>query len=86
MLLTEREIQQAIEQAKTAFPHFTDWQYKNEINGEYFGFSLWGEFVLNPEDLMPRRFFITLDTIRRKLARTPHRRATLLPVVKCRCR
>lgn len=62
MLLTEPEIQQAIEQAKTAFPHFTDWKYNNEVNGEYFGFSLWGMFDLNPEELMPRRLFITLDT------------------------
>lgn len=62
MLLTEPEIQQSIEQAKTAFPHFTNWKYNNEVDGEYFGFSLWGEFALNPEDLMPRRFFITLDT------------------------
>ncbi|MBS1251941.1 MAG: hypothetical protein MAG451_00975 [Anaerolineales bacterium] len=38
LILTKREIQQAIEQAKTAFPHFTDWQYNNEINEGYFGF------------------------------------------------
>ena len=62
MIVTEREVQQAIEQAKTTFPNFTDWEYNNEINEAYFGFSLWGQFVLNPEDQMPRRFFITLDT------------------------
>ncbi|MHC5823754.1 MAG: hypothetical protein ACYT04_49950 [Nostoc sp.] len=62
MLLTEAEIQQVLDQAKAAFPNFTDWEYNNEKNGEYFGFSMWGEFVLNPEKLMPRRFFITLDT------------------------
>ena len=62
MLLTECEIQRILEQAKTAFPHFIDWEYNNEINEDYFGFSLWGRFVLDPEDQMPRCFFITLDT------------------------
>ncbi len=62
MLLTEHQVQEAIEQAKSAFPNLTDWEYKNEINDEYFGFSLWGHFVLNPEDQMSRRFFVTFDT------------------------
>ncbi|NEP74744.1 MAG: hypothetical protein F6K25_23705 [Okeania sp. SIO2G4] len=62
MLLTEVEIQEAIEQAKTAFPNFSDWEYNNEINGEYFGFSVWGKFVLEREDTGSRNFFITLDT------------------------
>lgn len=35
----------------------------NEKNDEYFGFSVWGQLIVNPEELiMPRRFFITLDT------------------------
>jgi hypothetical protein len=63
LLLTEPEIQQVIEQAKTTFPNFTDWEYNNEKNEGYSGFSLWGQFVLNPEDnSMPRCFFITFDT------------------------
>jgi len=62
LLLREHEVQKVIEQAKTAFPNFTDWEYNNETHEEYFGFSLWGQFVLNPEDQMPRRFFITFDT------------------------
>ena len=60
MILTETQIQQAIEQAKAAFPNLTDWEYNNEKNEEYFGFSLWGQFVLDPDKMMPRRFFITL--------------------------
>ncbi|MBC6474281.1 MAG: hypothetical protein GDA48_16905 [Hormoscilla sp. GM102CHS1] len=64
MILTELEIQQAIEQAKVAFPHFTDWEYNNEANPKYLGFSLWGEFVFNPSELIPKRFYITLDTER----------------------
>jgi hypothetical protein len=62
MLLTEPEIYSALEQAKLAFPHFTDWEYQNEAGGDYFGFALWGQVVPNPEELMSRRFFITLDT------------------------
>ncbi|NDJ25708.1 hypothetical protein GS682_29770 [Nostoc sp. B(2019)] len=62
MILTESEIQQVLEQVKAAFPNLTDWEYNNEKNAEYFGFSIWGQFVINPEELMPRRFFITLDT------------------------
>jgi len=62
MLLTEPEIQQVLEQVQAAFPNLTHWEYNNEKNGEYFGFSVWGEFVFEPEELMPRRFFITLDT------------------------
>jgi hypothetical protein len=62
MLLTEPEIQQVLEQVKTAFPRLTDWEYNNKKNDEYFGFSVWGKFVINSEKLiMPRRFFITLD-------------------------
>ncbi|MBN3870332.1 hypothetical protein [Nostoc sp. JL33] len=62
MLLTEPEIQQVLEQVKAAFPNLTDWEYNNEKNDEYFGFSVWGQLVVNPQELMPRRFFITLDT------------------------
>ncbi|MBD2245166.1 hypothetical protein [Nostoc sp. FACHB-888] len=63
MLLTEPEIQQVLERVKAAFPNFTNWEYNNEKNGEYFGFSVWGEFVIKSEELiMPKRFFITLDT------------------------
>jgi len=62
LLLTEPEIQQVIEQAKTTFPNFTDWEYNNKKNESYFGFSLWGQFALNREDYMPQRFFITFDT------------------------
>ncbi|NJL61064.1 MAG: hypothetical protein HC903_03545 [Methylacidiphilales bacterium] len=60
-LLTESDIQQVMERVKTAFPFFTNWEYSNQKNDEYFGFSIWGELVINPEEIMPRRFFITLD-------------------------
>jgi hypothetical protein len=62
MLLTDPEIQNALETAKAAFPRFSDWEYQNETGGDYFGFSMWGQYVLDPEVLMSRTFFITLDT------------------------
>lgn len=42
MLLTDPEIQNALETAKAAFPYFSDWEYQNETGGDYFGFSMWG--------------------------------------------
>ncbi|NET57108.1 MAG: hypothetical protein F6K47_13365 [Symploca sp. SIO2E6] len=66
MLLTEFEIQQVLEYVKVAFPNFTDWEYSNEVNQDYFGFSLWGQFVLDPEELRSKYFFITLDTYKEK--------------------
>lgn len=62
MLLEEQEIQQAIERAKAAFPNFTDWKYNNDQNESYWGFSLWGQCILDPEEPMSRRFFVTLNT------------------------
>ncbi len=62
MILTESEIQKALAKAKAAFPNFTDWKYNNEANDEYFEFSLWGQYIPNPEEQMPRCFFITFDT------------------------
>lgn len=63
MLLTEPEIQQVLEQVKVAFPNLTNWEYNNEKNEEYFGFSIWGQFVINSKEIiMTRHFFITLDT------------------------
>lgn len=59
MLLTESEIQQVLEQVKTAFPHFTNWEYNNEEHEYYLDFSVWGEFVINPREIMPRHFFVT---------------------------
>ncbi len=66
MILTETEIQEAIKKAKTAFPSFTNWEYNNDKNSEYLGFSLWGQFVLDPENLMSKCFFVTLETYEEK--------------------
>ena len=66
MILTESEVQQVLEQVKIAFPNLTDWEYNNEDNGEYDGFSVWGKFILNPEEMMYQTFFITIDIYRDK--------------------
>jgi hypothetical protein len=62
VILEELEIQQIIEETKVAFPSFTNWQYNNEKNEDYFGFSIWGEFILDANSLTPQCFFITFDT------------------------
>ena len=64
MLLDEIEIRRSLEQAKAAFPRFANWKYNNEANESYSGFALWGEFIVDPDDSMPRRFFVTFDTYR----------------------
>ena len=66
MLLTESEIQRVSDEAKKAFPSFSDWEYNNEKNDEYLGFSLWGVLVFEPENIMSRHFFVTLDTYQEK--------------------
>jgi hypothetical protein len=62
VLLTDPEIRRSLERVKAAFPGFAQWDYNNEINESYPGFSLWGEFVPDPKEPMPRSFFITFDT------------------------
>lgn len=67
MLLTENEVQESLEQARTAFPKFDNWEYNNEKNAEYMGFSLWGEFDVDAAKGQrprwpPRIYFITFDT------------------------
>ena len=73
MLLTENEVQASIEQARTAFPRFDSWQYNNEENVEYTGFSLWGESEIVDDDesqvpALPRTYFITFDTYQKAVA------------------
>lgn len=62
MILIESQIRPLIEEAKAAFPRLKDWQYNNEINENYFGFSLWGELILDPEEIMSRSYFVTFYT------------------------
>lgn len=63
MLLTESEIEDALRQVKAAFPNLGEWEYSNEVDEEYFGFTVWGCFVLPEDDdsLLQRRYYITFD-------------------------
>lgn len=70
MILTESQVKKSIEEAKSAFPLLKDWKYNNEINEDYFGFSLWGEFILDPEEIMSRCYFITFYTDKDKWSGT----------------
>ena len=62
MLLSEPDIRESLRQARAAFPNSSEWEYNNEINASYSGFTLWGEFTPEPDGSMPRTFFVTFDT------------------------
>ncbi len=62
MPLSYTEVRRAIELAKIAFPRLEDWEYSNTVDHSYSGFTMWGEFVPDPNEPMPRTFFITFDT------------------------
>lgn len=66
MILDKPEIRRSLEVVKAAFPRFADWKYNNEANESYSGFALWGEFVADRGETMPRRFFVTFDTYKQK--------------------
>lgn len=64
MVLEEHEVQKALEQARAAFPNLYNWEYINEENRDYLGFTLWGQFEMRDSEgkvpPLPRRFFVTL--------------------------
>ena len=63
MLLTDQEIHHALERVQATFPHFTHWEYTNAIDPSSLGgFSLWGQYVLAPDEFISRCFYITLAT------------------------
>jgi len=63
MFLSEQALHHALERVQAAFPHFTHWEYVNDRDeGALGGCSLWGRFVLNPDEIMPRYFYITFAT------------------------
>jgi hypothetical protein len=62
VIFTESEIRDSLEKARAAFSRFSDWDYNNEVDGSYSGFALWGEFVSELDESMPRSFFVTFDT------------------------
>ncbi len=54
----------ALARVQTAFPSFTQWAYTNASDDDRSldGFSLWGQWVLHPEEPMARHFYITFAT------------------------
>ena len=64
MFLADHDIQHALERVQAAFPSFTQWTYTNASDDERSldGFSLWGQWVLQPEECMARHFYITFAT------------------------
>lgn len=63
MLLTQSEIEEVLRQVKAAFPNLGEWEYSNEVDEDYFGFTVWGCFVLPEDDdsLLQRRYYATFD-------------------------
>lgn len=63
MLLTQLELEHVLRQVRTAFPNLVDWEYNNEVDADYFGFTIWGRFVPqeDAESLSERRFYVTFD-------------------------
>ena len=64
MFLADHDIQHTLERVQAAFPSFTQWAYTNASDDERSldGFSLWGQWVLHPEETMARHFFARLAT------------------------
>ena len=64
MFLADHNIQYVLERVQAAFPSFTQWAYTNASEDERSldGFSLWGQWVLQPEECMARHFYITFAT------------------------
>jgi hypothetical protein len=64
MFLADHDIQHVLQRVQAAFPSFTQWAYTNASDDERSldGFSLWGQWVLHPEETMARHFYITLAT------------------------
>lgn len=63
MLLSAQALQHALACVQTAFPAFTHWQYTNDPDEGALGeCTIWGRFVLDPVECMPRRFYITFAT------------------------
>ena len=59
MFLADHDIQHALEWVQAAFPSFTQWAYTNASEDERSldGFSLWGQWVLQPEEIIVRHFY-----------------------------
>jgi len=61
VLLSAAEIRRSVERAKAAFPRFVNWEHINAIDDSHPGFSVWGEFVPEPDEPTSRSFFVSSD-------------------------
>ena len=61
VMLSNTQIEEALDQAATTFPHFSNWQTGNEDDDLHFGFCLWGRCSFDENKFHPRHFFITLE-------------------------
>jgi hypothetical protein len=63
LLLPQSEIDGVLRQVRAAFPNLVEWEYSNEVDAEYFGFTIWGCLVAQEDDesLLKRRFYVTFD-------------------------
>ena len=62
MILDDSEIRRSLARVEAAFPCLQNWEYHNEVNASYSGFSIWGEFVRAQDDPTSPVFFITFAT------------------------
>lgn len=61
MQLSTAEAEEALELARTAFPHLSDWHYESlDEESDYQGFTLWGVHSIQLDKYQVRRFFVTL--------------------------
>ncbi|MEP7341318.1 MAG: hypothetical protein ABI977_26545 [Acidobacteriota bacterium] len=68
MFLTEPQVEQALSQVRVAFPNLVNWEYSNDIEEDYFGFTVWGCLVIqdDTDSLLQRRFYATFDLYENK--------------------
>ena len=68
MFLTESQVEQALSEVRVAFPKLVDWEYSNEVDHDYFGFTVWGCLIIQDDDdsFSQRRFYATFDLYENK--------------------
>jgi len=59
MRLADADLPTALALVAARLPRRTGWQYRNQPDDEHPGFTVWGEFVLSPDEDRAPRFFIT---------------------------
>lgn len=63
MNLTGPEIEAALEELKTAFPHLQDWQHEDLEEDGLGGYTLWARLVPQPHGSNPVPFFVTFERL-----------------------